>query len=206
MAKKRKSRSGAKESPNLQELLVMELQNIHSAENQLSRVLPRLAKSIQSEALRAMTEERVSEGERVINEVETALEQLDESPGRAKNVAAEGLITDLREQIQQIAAGPALDAVVISGLQKTEHYCIAAWGTVKALAKTVGEDETVEAMKRALKEGKRMDERLTELAEQEVISSLLEEGSDEEGDEETDLEAGSRRSKRQPNSDKSLQR
>ena len=174
MGTKRKSsgRSG-KESPDATELLVLELQEIHSAESQLSRVLPRLAKALESEELGTLMDERLAEGERIIKEIEAVFEEMDESPGRKQNVAAEGLINDAREHVQEIEAGPALDAVLIGAMQKTEHYCIAAWGTARALAQAVGQKTATRAMERALKEGGPFDERLTKLAEKEITPALL---------------------------------
>ena len=119
MASKSKStRRSKKESPDGTEVLVTELQEIHNAETQLSRVLPRLAKAVESEALREKLEERLAQGEQLIQDVETCLEGLDESPGRKKNVAAEGLINDAREHVQEIEAGPALDTVLIGAVQQ----------------------------------------------------------------------------------------
>ena len=192
MASKSKStRRSKKESPNGTEVLVTELQEIHNAETQLSRVLPRLAKAVESEALREKLEERLAQGEQLIQDVETCLEGLDESPGRKKNVAAEGLINDAREHVQEIEAGPALDTVLIGAVQKTEHYCMAAWGTVKALGEALGQKEIARAMERALKEGKRYDEELTQLAESEVTPALLAEGAEDE-EEEGSAQAGAR--------------
>jgi ferritin-like metal-binding protein YciE len=159
----------------------MELQEIHSAESQLARALPRLVKNVEAERLKQALEQRLEEGERVLQDVESALEELDESPGRRKNVAAEGLINDTRERTQEIEPGPALDEVLIAGIQKTEHYCIAAWGTARSLAQAVEQKTTVRAMERALKEGKSFDEELTDLAENEITPALLSRDSEEEG-------------------------
>jgi ferritin-like metal-binding protein YciE len=186
---KSSSKRARKESPDATELLLLELQEIHNAENQLSRMLPRIIKAADSEKLQQMLEERQQQGERLIQELETVFDEMEESPGRKKNVAAEGLLNDIREHIQEIERGPALDAVLIAAIQKTEHYCIAAWGTARSLAQAVGEETTVQAMERALEEGKTMDERLTELAEQEITPQLLaEEESEEEAEEEADAE------------------
>jgi ferritin-like metal-binding protein YciE len=185
-AKSRTSdRQSRAESPDAQELLTMELQQIHSAETQLSRVLPRLSKAVQSDKLQSLLGQRQEEGERLIQGVEAALDELGDSPGRRRNVAAEGLINDAREHVQEIEDGPALDAVLIAAIQKTEHYCIAAWGTARALAETAGQKTTVKAMKRALKEGKSLDEKLTKLAESE-INPQLQAGASEEEDEDED--------------------
>ena len=186
MASRKQNRT-RKESVDGNELLVLELQEIHSAESQLARTLPRLAKAVDSEELRSSIEERLSQGDRLITEIESALEEMDESPGRRKNVAAEGLISDARERVQEIETGPALDAVLISSLQKTEHYCIAAWGTARSLATSAGQSEAAKCMERAIKEGTQVDERLTRLAEEKINPQLFgeesEEGaqSDEEG-------------------------
>src|SRR5688500_2712122 len=184
---KRSSKRARKESPDATELLLLELQEIHSAENQLSRMLPRIMKAAESEKLQQMLEERQQQGERLIQELESVFDEMEESPGRKKNVAAEGLLNDIREHVQGIEQGPALDAVLIAAIQKTEHYCIAAWGTARSLAQAVGEETTVKSMERALQEGKTMDEQLTELAEQEITPQLL---ATEEAEEEDEEEAG----------------
>jgi ferritin-like metal-binding protein YciE len=198
MATQRKStRSRQKQAPDGRELLVLELQEIHSAESQLSRVLPRLMKAVQSDELREHIEERLSQGERLLQEIESCLEEMDETPGRKKNVAAEGLINDAREHVQEIEAGPALDAVLLAAIQKTEHYCIAAWGTAKSLATSCEEDEVVTAMDRALKEGKSVDEQLTQLAERRINPQLMQGGaaasSDEDEDESEAVSDGGKR-------------
>jgi ferritin-like metal-binding protein YciE len=184
---KSSSKRARKESPDATELLLIELQEIHSAENQLSRMLPRIMKAAESEKLQQMLEERQQQGERLIQELESVFDEMEESPGRKKNVAAEGLLNDIREHVQEIEQGPALDAVLIAAIQKTEHYCIAAWGTARSLAQAVGEETTVKSMERALEEGKTMDEQLTELAEQEITPQLL---ATEEAEEEDEEEAG----------------
>jgi ferritin-like metal-binding protein YciE len=186
MAAKRKlTGRSRKESPDANELLTLELQEIHSAESQLSRVLPRLTRSIESEQLGKMLDERLTQGARLIEEIEAVFEEMEESPGRRKNVAAEGLINDAREHVQEIEAGAALDAVLIGAMQKTEHYCIAAWGTARALAQAVGQKSAVRAMDRALKEGGTFDDRLTKLAEKEVTPALLAMADDQQASEES---------------------
>jgi ferritin-like metal-binding protein YciE len=195
MAAKRTSRKQrSKQSPDANELLVLELQEIHNAETQLSRQLPRLTKAVESDKLRQMLEQRLEQGENLIEEIEAALEEMEESPGRKKNVAAEGLINDAREHVQEIEAGPALDSALIAAIQKTEHYCIAAWGTARSLAQALDQQDVVRAMEHALSEGKTLDEELTELAEGEITPALLAGESEEEEEEEE--EAPSRMSGR----------
>jgi ferritin-like metal-binding protein YciE len=179
-ARSKSSQRSKSESPNANELLVLELQEIYSAESQLSRALPRLSRSVDSDKLRKMLDERQEEGTRILEELDGAFEGMDRSPGRKKNIAAEGLINDIREHVQEIAQGPGLDAVIIAAMQKTEHYCIAAWGTAKSLAQAVGNKTASRAMDRAIKEGKGVDEQLTQLAEKEITPALLEVGDAED--------------------------
>lgn len=147
-----------------------------------------------------MLEQRLSEGERVFREVDSALEELEETPGRKRNLAAEGLINDVREHVQEIEPGPALDAVLIAALQKVEHYCIAAWGTAKAVAQATGQKNAIKAMERALKEGAAFDEQLTRISEEEILPELLSGAEDqEETDEESASESGGTRSRGQRN-------
>jgi ferritin-like metal-binding protein YciE len=210
MAAKKKSsarsstrRSRTKESPSGSELLVLELQEIYSAENQLARIAPRLIKAADSEQLQETLELRMEQGAQLIEDIESALEEMEQTPGRKKNVAAEGLINDLREHVQEIGSGPALDAVLIAGIQKTEHYCIAAWGTSRALGQALGMETVVKSMERALEEGKALDQQLTQLAEQEITPALLaEEDTEDAAEEEEEEEASSGRSRRAGSSER----
>ena len=68
----------------------------------------------------------------------------------------------------------------VGGIQKLEHYCIAAWGTVKALAAGMGDDQLAKAMADAIKEGYRLDEELTQLAENRINPEAIRAGSDED--------------------------
>jgi ferritin-like metal-binding protein YciE len=179
-ARSKSSKRSKSDSPSANELLVAELQEICSAESQLIRVLPRLSKSVDSDKLRKMLDDRQDEGSRILAELDGAFGEMDQSPGRKKNVAAEGLINDVRERVQEIEQGPALDAIIIGAMQKTEHYCIAAWGTAKSLAQAVGNKTATRAMDRALKEGKDVDEKLTQLAEKDITPALLTDADDEE--------------------------
>lgn len=181
MAARRSSGRSRKETHNGgTELLVTELREIHSAENQLAKAMPRLSKSIESERLRDMLEHRLDMGERIIHDIESALEELEAMPARrARNASAEGLMNHAREHLEDIEPGPALDAKLIGSLQKAEHYCIAAWGTARAMAMAMGRKGAAKAMERALKEGKDFDVELTVLAEEEITPALLEQSSGE---------------------------
>jgi ferritin-like metal-binding protein YciE len=170
-----------------EDLLATELKQIHSAERQLSRALPRLAKQVDSDRLREMIERRREQGAGLIERIEDALEEMQAPKARQKNIVAEALIEDVNEHLGDIEEEALLDAFVLAAVQKTEHYCIAAWGTAAALARLLDEDEVVRTMEQVLDEGKRFDEEMTKLAEEEINPRMIEDG-EEEGEEDEDLE------------------
>lgn len=202
MAQTRSRTRTRKQSLDAQDLLLDELKEIYSAETQLARALPRFAKAANSEQLRQMLDDRQSQGERIIRELDDAFDQMETSPGRRKNVAAEGLIDDAREHIEEIERGPALDALLIAALQKTEHYCIAAWGTARSVAQALGEKEVVRTMERALKEGGSLDEELTRLAEGQINPALMRGSEEHEGEQQQGEADNGARSQRRSRADR----
>ena len=158
------------------DLLTQELKEIYSAERQLSRALPKLAKTVQSQRLREMLERRREQGGTLIEAIDEALEEIGTTKSRPKNPAMEGLLEDVNEHVAEIKDEAMLDAALLASIQKIEHYCIAAWGTAKSMGNLLGQEKVVEAMERALEEGKRYDEEMTQLAETEVNQAMLGEG------------------------------
>lgn len=164
------------------DLLTQEMKEIHSAERQLSRALPKLAKAASSQRLREMLEKRREQGATLIESVDEALEELGTTRARKKNDAIEGLIEDANQHVEEISDKKMLDAALIGAVQKIEHYCLAAWGTVASMGRLFEQQKVVEAMERALEEGKRFDQEMTQLAETEVNPAMLRQ--DQEGEEE----------------------
>ncbi|PTQ12016.1 hypothetical protein CLG96_05395 [Sphingomonas oleivorans] len=159
-----------------QDILVKELKEIYSAERQLSRAVPKLVKKIGSEPLRAKLDERREQGARLVEELDNVFEEMDVTRARPKNVAVEGLIEDINLHVEEIQEPTLLDSELLAAVQKVEHYCIAAWGTSASLGRLLGEQQTVQVMERALEEGKRFDQDLTDLAEKEINPAMLASG------------------------------
>ena len=175
--------SAVKPKSDAIDVLLGELKEIYSAESQLAKSLPRLARAAESEALKKMLEDRLEHGERLIDDLDRVFEQMDASPGRKKNAAAEGLISEAREHVQDIETGPALDIVLIGAIRKTEHYCIGAWDAVRQLAAAVREHQITNAMERALEDARNYDLEMTRLAETEITPALLSGEENEEAGE-----------------------
>lgn len=156
-----------------QDILVIELKEIHSAERQFSRAVPKLTRAISSEALKSALQTRREQGAGIIEEIDSIFEEMGVTKSRPKNVAAEGLIEDMNEHLEEIDNPALLDAVLLGAVQKLEHYCIAAWGTTASLGRLLDQPAVVSLMERVLQEGKRDDDTLTQLAESEINPAMV---------------------------------
>ena len=156
-----------------EDILATELKEIYSAERQVMRALPKLSRRVQNARLKEALDTRRQQGETLLEELDQTFEQMEVSKGRAKNAAAEGLIEDLNQHLEEIQDERMLEPVLIAGLQKLEHYCIAAWGTARSMGRLLGEDRVIQSMERVLDEGRDLDEQLTRLAEDEVNPAMM---------------------------------
>src|ERR1700685_3296413 len=146
----------------LKELYIDELKDLYSAENQLVKALPKMAKAATSEDLRAGFEEHLEQTKGHVQRLETIFTQLGESPKGKKCKGMEGLIEEGGEAIDEYE-GDLLDAALIGAAQRVEHYEMAGYGTVIAFAKELGESEHVSLLQETLEEEKETDEKLTSL-------------------------------------------
>ncbi|MBO9883681.1 DUF892 family protein [Xanthomonas sp. D-109] len=150
----------------IDELFIHELSDIYSAEKQLTKALPRLARAATNPALRAAFEAHLEETQGQIERIDQIVEKGNLRLKRIKCAAMEGLVEEGKEVIDSIEAGPVRDAALIGGAQKVEHYEIASYGTLAAMAKQLGMDDALTLLLETLKEEKSTDEKLTLLAEQ----------------------------------------
>ncbi len=160
------------------ELYVDELKDLYSAETQLVQALPKMAKGASSDELRQGFEEHLEQTKGHVQRLEQIFEALGESPKGKKCKGMEGLIEEGSEVLGDDYEGDVLDAALIGAAQRVEHYEIAGYGTVRALAEALGEDEHVSLLSETLDEEKETDERLTDIAEQ--INASSEESEEEE--------------------------
>lgn len=150
----------------LKELYIDELKDLYNAENQLVKALPKLAKASSSEELRAGFEQHLQQTKGHVERLEQIFEALDESPKGKKCAGMEGLVEEGSEVMSEDFEGSVMDAALIGAAQRVEHYEIAAYGTVRALAETLGEVKHAALLEETLKEEKETDEKLSELAQQ----------------------------------------
>jgi ferritin-like metal-binding protein YciE len=151
---------------SLQELYVDELKDLYSAENQLTKALPKMAKSASSEELRQGFEEHLEQTKGHVERLQQIFEMLGEKPTGKKCVGMEGLIKEGAEIMSEDFEDEVMDAALISAAQRVEHYEIAGYGTVCAYADLLGESEHASLLRETLDEEKETDQKLTELSKE----------------------------------------
>ena len=165
---------------NLRDVYVEQLKDLYSAETQLIKALPKMAKAATTPDLAKGFEEHLEQTRGHAERLERILEKLDEKPTGKKCKAMEGLIKEGAEAIEEDASPAAKDAMLIAAAQRVEHYEIAGYGSVKTYADLLGEDEAVSLLSETLQEEKDTDAKLTEAAE--AINAEAEEGEEEEAE------------------------
>ena len=150
---------------DLHELFLDELADLYSAEQQLTKALPKMAKAAQSDEMREALEQHLEETEEHLSRLEQVAESLDETLKKKTCKAMKGLVEEADEIVKEQKDSSALDAGIIAACQKVEHYEIASYGTVCAWAEQMGHDEALKLLRQTEEEESAADEKLTEIAE-----------------------------------------
>ena len=149
---------------SFEDLFVNELRDIYSAEKQLTRALPRMAKAAKHPELREALESHLEETRGQVERLDQVFEQLD-LPKRAKKCEAmEGLIEEARATMEELDDGALLDVGMIISAQKVEHYEIAGYGSLVALARQLGHADAAGLLAATLDEEKAADQKLNKIA------------------------------------------
>jgi ferritin-like metal-binding protein YciE len=149
----------------LEELLVDELKDLYSAENQIIKALPRMAKAATSPELRRAFERHLEETRRQVERLDQIGEELEMKMTGKKCKGMEGLIAEGKELLEEDLEADALDAGLIGAAQKVEHYEIAAYGTARTHAEMLGFRRVAKLLQQTLNEEGATDKKLTQLAE-----------------------------------------
>jgi ferritin-like metal-binding protein YciE len=150
---------------SLHDLLIDELRDLYSAETQLISALPKMAEAANDNELKNGFTEHLQETKGHLARLEEALTALQASGDGKVCHAMKGLVQEGEEAMKVKAPGPIRDANLIGAAQRVEHYEIAAYGTARAIAETLGEDDVAELLQATLDEEAATDRKLTDLAE-----------------------------------------
>lgn len=161
---------------DLRKVFVSQLKDIHSAENQLVRALPKMATAATSRDLEQAIRNHLQETKTHITRLEKIFSTLEFSPGGHRCKAMEGLIEEGAEILNEDANPEARDAAIIAAAQKVEHYEIATYGTLRAYAKLLGMDEAYDLLTDTMEEEREADTSLTELAEASINQLAMQAG------------------------------
>jgi len=158
----------AKEQKGLHDLFLDELRDVYDAEKQLIKALPKMAKASSSEELRDAFESHLEETRTHVERLEQAFTALDERARGKHCHGIAGIIEEGAALMEEDFEDAAMDAGLIAGGQRAEHYEITAYGTLIEWAKTMGHDQVVGLLSENLDEEKAADQKLTEIAESSV--------------------------------------
>lgn len=151
---------------NLEQLLIDELKDIYSAEKQITRALPKMAKAAKSPELKEAFETHLEETKGQIERLDEIFETLGKKATGKTCHGMQGLVEEGNEMIQELDKGDVRDAALISAAQRVEHYEIAAYGTVREYAKMLGRKDAAKLLDQTLEEEKATDEKLNSISAQ----------------------------------------
>lgn len=149
----------------LQDLYFHELKDLLSAEKQLIKALPKMAKAATDEKLAAGFKEHLEQ----TKEHAVRLEQILSSHNQSTRVsvkckAMQGLIEEGSEMIEEEADEEVRDAGLIAAAQRVEHYEMAGYGCARTYAELLGDKEGAKLLQTTLNEEGETDKKLTKLA------------------------------------------
>jgi ferritin-like metal-binding protein YciE len=143
----------------LEEVLIDHLRDLYDAEKNLVRALPKMAKAADSEELADAIRDHLEQTKHHVERLEQVFQHFDEKPRAKACKAIRGLIEEGGEATNE--EGTLSDLAIVAAAQKVEHYEISAYGTAKAWAKKLGNQEAVDLLNETLEEEKAADSKLT---------------------------------------------
>lgn len=153
---------------SMQDLMVDELKDIYSAEQQLLEAIPKLAKAAKTPSLEKALTEHLAETEQQVARLDQIFESLGQRAAGKKCKAMAGLVEEGDEIVRKHGGDAVKDAGIIAAAQRVEHYEISAYGTAIAHAELLGQEAVARLLKESLEEEKAADKTLTMIAEEEV--------------------------------------
>jgi len=149
----------------LHDAFLDELRDAYDAEHQVISALPKMVKAATAATLKAAFESHLEETRGHVARLEQVFASLDEKPRGKHCDGVCGILEEGRAVLEEDFDAPTMDACLIAGAQRVEHYEMAAYGTLVAWARAMGHDEAASLLEETLEEEKAADEKLTSIAE-----------------------------------------
>jgi ferritin-like metal-binding protein YciE len=180
----------------LQELFVEELRDTYDGEKRLIRALPKMAKAASHSELQAAFTSHLRETEKQVARLEQVFRTIGEKPRGKKCDGIMGIVEEGNKAMEELD-GAVLDAALIAGAQKAEHYEIASYGTLAYFADLLGNDRAKALLGETLEEEKAADKKLNMIAKSRVnCDALIGAGEEMEEEEESAPSRGRSSSRR----------
>jgi ferritin-like metal-binding protein YciE len=168
------------QTKSLHEVFVDEMRDVYNGEQQITKALPKMIKAAESDELRRALENHLDETKTQIQRLERAFSLLDEKARGKKCDGIEGILEEGKKIMQEDIEGAVMDAAIIAGAQRVEHYEMGAYGTLVAWAEAMGHNDVARLLKETLEEEKNADKILSELAESGINQLALQEHGEED--------------------------
>jgi ferritin-like metal-binding protein YciE len=154
------------ELSTIKDLLEGEIKDLYSAEKQLTKAIPKMAKGSNNEALASAFEAHLKETEGQITRLEEVAKLLDTTPTGKKCKGMEGVIEEGAEALEEEGDENVLDLGIIGAGSRVEHYEMAGYTTAINLARQLGQDKVVTLLSQSLSEEEAADEKLRKIGQQ----------------------------------------
>ena len=151
-----------------EDLFIDQLRDLYSAETQIVKALPKMAKAASSDELQGAFDEHLEQTEGHVERLEEIFDRIGVKPKGKKCEAMEGLLDEGKEIMKLDAEPHVRDAALIAGAQRVEHYEMAGYGCARTFARLLGDTESADLLQQTLDEEGEADKKLTQIAESSI--------------------------------------
>jgi len=157
----------------IEELLEEQLKDLYSAETQLTKAMPKVIKKASNPALKKAFESHMNETLNQITRLQTIGDEMDIKLTGKTCAAMKGLIEECKEVLEEDGEEAIIDIALVAAVQRVEHYEIAGYGTVRALAEHLGHAKVAKLLGDTLKEESAADEKLTAVTKKNLLPEAM---------------------------------
>jgi len=159
---------GKQKLSTLEDLFWMEIQDLHSAEEQLTEALPKMAETAHNPQLKNAITQHLEQTRQQLDRLQQIFDQHGQSPDGETCEAMEGLISEGEDILEAEGDANVRDAGLIAAAQRVEHYEISGYGTARTLAQQLGFHDAERLLQMTLQEEKEADALLNSIAESSI--------------------------------------
>jgi len=150
---------------SIEKLFIAELKDLYSAENQITKALPKMVKAATSPDLKKAFESHLRETEGQIQRLVEICEKIGTNPKGKSCEGMKGVLSEGSSMMQEVEEGDVRDAALIAAAQRVEHYEMAAYGAVRTYAELLGQSQAAKLLEETLEEEKAADQKLTSISQ-----------------------------------------